>query len=287
MVLRLGLVGYGHWGRNIERTLNQFPNVKLSLIGRGEKAPGDIDGVLIATSSASHAGLALPFIEAGIPTFIEKPMATTVADAQRIREVAHQKGTPVFVGHIHLHNPAFLALCDILPKIGPIRFVLCQAMNGRPRTDSSVLWDWLPHDLSMAQRLFGGNPVGVSAWKLTPSAIPEAATVRFEYPNGNLVSTSSWVSQVNRQSMTICAEKGTVSFNDKAERKLVVYDEAGVASYPSYSSELPLTHELAAFVGMVEAGRPDPSELDLGLSIVRAIAAAEESIGKGTASVPV
>ncbi|WP_407662895.1 Gfo/Idh/MocA family oxidoreductase [Mycobacterium tilburgii] len=56
--------------------------------------------VLIATHSITHAQVAFPFIRFGIPKFIEKPMATSQADAIRIREAGSRSGAPVIVGHI-------------------------------------------------------------------------------------------------------------------------------------------------------------------------------------------
>jgi UDP-N-acetylglucosamine 3-dehydrogenase len=141
MALRLGLVGHGRWGRNIERTLLTFPDVSVAVIAKGENPRTGLDGVLIATQSAMHAEIALPYIEAGIATFIEKPMTTALADAERIRNAAARSGAIVFVGHILLYHPAFLAALDLLPSLGAIRYLLCEGMNGSPRADLSMLWD--------------------------------------------------------------------------------------------------------------------------------------------------
>ncbi|WP_176706998.1 Gfo/Idh/MocA family protein, partial [Mycobacterium malmoense] len=136
-------------------------------------------GVLIATPSATHAEVAIPFIEAGVATFIEKPMATTVDDAIRIREAAVAADVPVVVGHVHLHNPAFVAAQDLLGNFGPIQTVLWEGMNHQPRTDSSVLWDWFPHALSMAQALFGATPSLVQARAAGTAPGFRAAIARF------------------------------------------------------------------------------------------------------------
>jgi predicted dehydrogenase len=101
MTLRLGLAGHGRWGRNIARTLQAFPDVAVGVLARGEK-PASLDGVLIASPSATHAEVALPYIEAGIATFIEKPMTTALADAERIRDAAARSGAIVFAGHLML-----------------------------------------------------------------------------------------------------------------------------------------------------------------------------------------
>ena len=287
MDMRLGLIGRGKWGRNIERTLLSLAGVSVVAIGRGEPFRPDLDGVLIATPSATHVELALPYIEAGIAVFIEKPMATSVEDAERIQDAATRSRSTVFVGHIHLHNPAFVALQSALPRLGAVRYVLCDSANDNPRADASILWDWLPHDLSRAYALFGSDPVNVQAWSLTGPQKYQAAMARYRYGSASLVSTMSWLSPVRRQSMTITGERGVIIFDDKAERKLVVHDEAGIASYPDYDRELPLTRELRAFLEVVRDGSTDPSHLRLGIAVAKAIEAAEQSIATDGAPIEV
>src|SRR5262245_36174878 len=181
MTLRLGLVGRGRWGQNIERTLRSFPEVSIAHIARGQTSPVGLDAVIIANQSAAHAASALPYIEAGIATFIEKPMATAISDAEQIREAAKRSGAAVFVGHIFLFHPAFLAALDLLHALGTIRYILCEGVNDRPRQDSSVLWDWLPHDLSIAWKVFGHGPQNVSAWNISGRANIEAAICKFQF----------------------------------------------------------------------------------------------------------
>jgi len=282
MVMRLGLVGCGRWGRNIEQTLLSFPDVSVTAIAKGESPPAGLDGVLIATQSATHAQTALPYIEAGVATFIEKPMTTAVSDAERICDAAKRSGALVFVGHIFLYHPAFLAALELLPKLGAIRYLLCEGMNDNPRTDSSVLWDWLPHDLSMARAIFGRDPDSVATWSLSGGSMSEAALSKFQYGNTPVVSTTSWLSPVRRKRTIIECEKATLIFDDNAERRLTLYGkQGGELSYPAYRDELPLTREMGAFLQAVRSGRADASHLEMGAGIVRAIAAAEESLGLG------
>jgi predicted dehydrogenase len=287
MTLRLGLVGRGRWGRNIERTLVSFGGVSVAVIGRGEARRHDIDGVLIASPSATHAALALPYIEAGIATFIEKPMATSVADAERIQAAANRSGAVVFVGHLHLHNPAFLAALKVLPALGAVRYVHCHSANGNPRADCSVLWDWLPHHLATARAVFGRNPVVAQCWTLADAPLCQAAVSRYDFGGVSLVSMVSWLSPVSRQQMTIAADKGSLFFDDKAERKLIVHGPDGRASYPAYDNSLPLTDELQAFVAAVRSGIADPSHVALGVAIAQAIAAAEDSMAAHGAAVDI
>ena len=281
MTLRLGLIGRGRWGRNIERTLLSLTDIAIIPIGRNEPRRRDLDGVLIATPCATHADLALPYIADGIPTFIEKPMVTSVRDAERIREAAHRSGAVVAVGHIHIHNPAFQVLLAALPSLGSIRYVLCETMNRMPRQDASILWDWLPHHLSMGQAIFGRTAESASAWPLENAPRLQAVMARFVFDGVPWLSTISWLSHVRRQSLTVCGDKGTIVFDDKAEAKLVQYGEDGEKTYPLYGPELPLTLELMQFIKQIRSRAVDHSELEQAISIVRTIAAAEQSISSG------
>ena len=276
--MRLGLIGRGRWGRNIERTLLSFPDVSVVMIGRQEAPRSDLDGVLIASPSTTHAELALPYIEAGVATFIEKPMATSVVEAQRIQAAAERSHAIVFVGHIHLYNPAFLAVLELLPKLGTVHYALCESANGNPRTDCSLLWDWLPHDLSMGRAIFRADPVSVQAWSLTDGCGSRAAASRYLYGHASFVSLMSWLSPVRRQRVTITTDKGVVVFDDRAQRKIVLYDETAAASYPAYDGELPLSRELRIFLDAIRSGCVDPSQITLGVGIAQAITAAQESL---------
>lgn len=281
--MRLGLIGRGRWGRNIERTLLSFGDVSVVSIGRNEPLRRELDGVIIASPSATHAELALPYIRAGIATFIEKPMATSVADAQRIREAAQHTQTAVFIGHLQLFNPAFQAALDVLPALGPIQYVHCDSANDNPRADSSVLWDWSPHDLAMARAVFAAEPTCVQAWSLTGTENIQAAVSRYQFGAASLVSVMSWLSLIRRTQVTICAEQGVLIFDDRAQRKLVLHQRDGIVSHPGYEGELPLTRELRAFLDLIRSRSTDPSHIALGVGIVRAIEAAEESIKNGGA----
>jgi predicted dehydrogenase len=283
--MRLGLIGRGKWGRKIEQTVRALGDVSVTAIGRDEGLRRDIDAVIVASTSCTHAELAVPYIQAGIATFIEKPMATSMADARRIQEAARGSGALVFVGHLHLYNPAFETVLNVVPTLGAIHYVLCDSANGNPRTDSSVLWDWLPHDLSRGRAIFHCDPALVQAWSLTEGEPVQAAAARYQYGTVSLISTISWLSPEPRRQMTIFAEHGTLVFDDRAAHKVVFHGKNGSTSYPAHESELPLTRELRAFLNLVRARSTDPSHVALGVAVAAAIEAAEQSIKKDGAVV--
>ena len=120
------------------------------------------DAVAIATPASLHAVMALAALDHDLPVFIEKPMATSLGDAERIRDAAARKKLPVVVDHIHLFNPAWRELTRRIHELGVLREAESEAGNAGPfRADITPLWDWGAHDIAMAIDL-GGVPVAVA-----------------------------------------------------------------------------------------------------------------------------
>ena len=76
------------------------------------------DLVCVATYSDSHADYAIAAMEAGADVFVEKPLATTVADARRVVETAHKLGRKVVVGYILRHHPSWIRLIEEARALG-------------------------------------------------------------------------------------------------------------------------------------------------------------------------
>ncbi len=297
--MRIALHGHGRWGTSIERTLKGFTDVTCVVIPKGQFAPDDIDGVIIATPISSHSEIALPYIEKGIPVFIEKPVTDSVADAERLIAAATNSDSLVQVGHIHLHNPAFLKAKEIVPTLGPIRYMLFEGMNNGPfRNDSSVLWDWLPHPLSMALTYMNANPISVQAWginTLRPEVpmLYDLGFVKFDFGSASLVCTVNWLSPEKRTRMTIVGEKSSLVHDATIPQKLTLYEGMGPVvesakvihsvpqiTNPEFESTMPLDAELRAFVSAIQEKSHDRSGLVFGTEIIRLIAAAHESVKK-------
>ena len=88
----------------------------------------EVDAVLVLTPDHAHAEHAVRTLEAGIPTFVEKPLATSVADADRVLEAAHRTGTRLYVGHNMRHMPVVRAMREVIEAgaIGDVKAVWCR-----------------------------------------------------------------------------------------------------------------------------------------------------------------
>ena len=276
-------------------------NVTVAVVNRGQTPPADVDGVVIATPISTHAQLARPLIERGIPVCIEKPVTGSVAEARQLLAAAEQADCLVHVGHIHLHNPAFVRARELAPTVGRIRYLYFEGTNNGPvRTDASVLWDWLPHPLSMALSLLGATPCSAQAWgvrSLRPQDPTQCdvAMSKYEFESGaTLLCTVNWLAPEKRTALSIVGERHSLVYTDTAAQSLAlyqgmgpsmdgtnVYHHAPAVTYPDYAKTSPLECELSAFITAIGQGSRDRSQLALAVTIVELIAAAEDSMTSG------
>lgn len=122
-----------------------FPDPDALLAG----AP--VDAAIVATPNQTHLPVSLAFIERGIPVLVEKPIASTVAEAEALTLAAAQAGVPVLVGHHRRHNPI----------IRKARDMVADGSLGR-LTSASVLSTFLKPDgyFELAwRRQPGGGPI--------------------------------------------------------------------------------------------------------------------------------
>ncbi|MDP3685856.1 MAG: Gfo/Idh/MocA family oxidoreductase [bacterium] len=307
-MITLGLIGRGRWGANIQRTLQQLPGCRLKYEETREwkrllRVP-DLDGVLIATPGSTHANIALPFVERGIPTFVEKPLTTSLRDALRLEAAAKKSGALVFVGHVHLYSPAYRKAKVLARRAGRIRFLYAEGMNNGPyRDDMSALWDWAPHDLAMTLDLVGKPPRTVQATGfsiLRPrTKLHDIATLHVAFHGGmRFLGTYSWMAPEKRKRFVIHGTRHTIIYDDVAERKVTLFRNLGplahgsnvtrrepTVQHPSYRATPPLTEELRAFVRCIRTGKRPLSDLAQGVTVVRILDAAERSIARGGTAV--
>src|SRR5687767_1274834 len=123
--MRAAVIGVGHLGQHHARILASLPGVSLAGVvdlnrERAAKIAADygttafaditeIQGLelaVIATPTESHAALALPLIASGVHTLIEKPIAQTLEEADRLIAAAKVSGAVLAVGHSERFNPA-------------------------------------------------------------------------------------------------------------------------------------------------------------------------------------
>lgn len=218
--VRTGVVGCGYLGRHHARILSELPDsrpvgfvepddAKAAAIeaahgGSGmvrrrsirELLDGGATAVVVASPTISHAEVAEELLAGGADVLVEKPVTTTLAEADRLVRLARGTGRVLQVGHIERFNPAVAA---VRPLVSDVKFIEAHRLGVFvPRAlDVDVVLDLLVHDLDIALDLVG-RPVkeirAVGVPILTERI--DIASVRLSFEGGCVANlTASRVSQ--------------------------------------------------------------------------------------------
>ncbi len=281
--IRVAVVGVGHLGRHHARILAGMPGVQLVgiLDLNGERAqdiaaacgtavlteltqlPGTVDAVTIAVPTGSHVAVALPLVEAGVPVLVEKPLARSVTEADRLLAVARARGVMVAVGHTERFNPALVAA---RPHLGVPRFIEVHRLGTFPERslDIDVVFDLMIHDLDVILSIVDSpvaaiDAVGVPV--LTPRI--DIANVRLRFASGCIANlTASRISRDRVRKLRLFQTDSYISV-DYAAQELEVWrlvrPRTGTPSIEggkqAVAHEEPLKRELADFVDALRTGR--------------------------------
>ena len=215
--LRVGVVGVGHLGRHHARILAELPGATLAAVAdidprRAERVAQDVgaravtdtaalldlvDAVTVAVPTASHAEVATPFLEAGIPVLVEKPIAASIAQADAMIDVAEAAGAILAVGHSERYNPA---ITTARPLVLQPRFVEVHRLAAFPARglDVDVVFDVMIHDLDVLLALVPSEPVAVEAVGVPVlSDRVDIANARVRFENGCLANLTA--SRISRE----------------------------------------------------------------------------------------
>jgi predicted dehydrogenase len=213
--MKAAVIGVGHLGKHHARILSSLPGVSLAGvvdINRERAAQiasqyhtqafqtvgdiGKLDLVVIAVPTVSHAAIALPLIESGVHTLVEKPVAQTVSEADSLIAAAKRTGVVLAVGHTERFNPAVAAA---RPHIKDPRFIEVHRLGTSPERslDIDVVLDLMIHDLDLILSIVRSEVESVEAVGvpvLTPRV--DIANARLRFKNGCIANlTASRISR--------------------------------------------------------------------------------------------
>ncbi len=258
-MINVAVIGAGYWGPNLIRNLASLEGANLVAICDGNPArlkaladlPNvdrmtdvdnllsrrDIDAVFIAVPAEIHASLTRKCLQAGKHVYVEKPLATHLADASLLCELAERFGLVLMVGHLFLYESATTRLIEEIRKgtIGRLQYAqgLRMSMSGTARLDTNIIWDALIHDAYIQPELFGRNPdrvLAVGGSYLKPD-IEDVAFVTFDFGEGALFHcTVSWYALEKVRSLMVIGSKGMFSYNGLSPNPLVRYNRGYIQS---------------------------------------------------------
>ncbi len=324
--INIGVIGYGYWGPNIVRNFfaTQSCTIKMVADGRPERLSAlakifpsiqgvkdaediignkEIDAVVIATPVFTHFGLAKRALLNGKHVLIEKPMTSSVAEADELIELAAQKGLTLMADHTFLYTGAVEKMKEIIQTEGigsPQYFDSSRINLGLFQPDINVLWDLAPHDISILTYLITEEPVSINATGIshTGNEIENIAYLTVNY-NSSFVAhfNCSWSSPVKVRQTLIGGDKKMILYNDlEPSEKVRVYDtgynhkteedrtrimvdyRTGDVSIPKLSTREALAGVAADFVQSIIQKKSPLSNALLGRSVVRILEASQKSI---------
>ncbi|HUF60513.1 MAG TPA: Gfo/Idh/MocA family oxidoreductase [Verrucomicrobiales bacterium] len=299
--LRVGVAGVGAIGQNHARVLAELEGVKLvgifdldaeraaeaakrfgtRVFASLEDLAGAVDAATVATPTVTHAAVGTMLLERGRHVLIEKPIASSVAEAEALLTCAHNHGCVLQVGHIERFNPVLEGLEELL---GTPRFIEAHRLSPFPRrsTDIGVVLDLMIHDLEVILYLVRSDvdqidAVGVPV--LTGSE--DIANARIRFVGGCVANvTASRVSPERLRKIRIFQEDCYLSLDYQEQNGRLYRKENGqiVPSEIAVRKDEPLKLELRSFVECARQGsRPRVSgqegmkALELALEITRGI----------------
>jgi predicted dehydrogenase len=335
---KVAVVGCGYWGMNHIRVFSELPDAELivacdprtnrlaevsyrypQVVVTQELddvlAMDDVEAVVVATEAQTHHELASRALSAGKHVLVEKPLATTSADADDLIALSEATGKLLVVGHTFLYNPAVRRVKEQLSteEFGQIYYVYARRTNLGPiRHDVNALWDLASHDVSIFNYLLDDTPTWVSAVgaRVLRNGLEDVGFICLGYADGTVGHAHvSWADPNKVREVVVVGSDMRIVFNDldplervrvffKGVRALPAEEPTTYGAHhlhlrdgdilsPSVPVLEPLKHECGHFLHCIRRGESPLTDGRQGRAIVHVMEAVDESIRNRGAPVAV
>ncbi len=305
---RVAVIGVGHLGQHHARLLASMADVQLAGVvdtkpGRAKEVgskygvPGftqlsdlpleGLTAATIAVPTISHLDVALPLIDRGISVLVEKPLAGSIAEADRLIEAAARRDVVLASGHTERFNPAVIAA---LPLVSNPRFIEIHRLGTFPERslDIDVVFDVMIHDLDLLLAAVKSEVTAIEAVGVNVlTARTDIANVRLRFASGCIANvTASRISRDKVRKVRFFQQASYLSI-DYASQEAEIYRLVPQNGRPVIEGgkldvvrDEPLRAELADFVAAVRdrrepgvSGRAGRDALELATRVAQAMAA--------------
>ena len=255
-MINIAVVGAGNWGKNLVRAFSGLENAKLhtccdlnvELLRNLRKTypltnftselkdvlnNREIDGVVVASSAATHFEIAKAVLSSGKHVFVEKPLCLNEKHVLELIELSGKRSLKLLVGHLLLYHPAVRLAKKIIEekKLGDVLYAYSQRLNlGVVRTQENALWSLAPHDISVILYLFGEEPHSVScrggAYLQKKENVEDVIFLNINFKSGRIGHIhASWLDPNKARRTTVIGTKKMLVFDDmEVKDKVRVYD---------------------------------------------------------------
>ena len=329
MTVGIGLVGCGSWGLNYLRAFSELEGARVAgacdispdrLKEAQRRLPGlfttpdlaallddrSVNAVVVATEATAHYATARAVLEAGKDCLVEKPMTTSVEDAQRLCALARSSGRLLMVGHVFRYNPAINAMQKLVGSgaIGELEYLYFTRTNLGPiRSDVNVVWDLMTHDVSILLHFMNQSPDWVSAQggSYLRAGFEDIAFATLGFGNGVIANIrASWLDPRKVREITLVGTSKMIFFDDLEPSEPVRIFDKGATREPAYHNfgefklvtrrgdvvspaipaTEPLKNQCEHFLQSVTTRRTPLSDASDGLRVVEIVASINRSLAQ-------
>lgn len=315
--LQFGVIGWGYWGPKLARNLDSVPHAQVAVVADSDPARlaalamgdsqmrlttraedifcSDVDGVVIAAPVQAHYRLAKEALLHGKHVLVEKPLTASIDEAEELVALARQEQRILMVGHTFEYNPAVTELRNLI-QAGDLGNILCieaERLNlGLYRSDTNVIWDLAPHDVSILRYLLGQSPerISVQAQAHLQTRVQDIAHLHLAYANDLTAHIHvSWLHPCKVRRVTVIGDAKMAIYDDTNPGEMlkifnkgadvhadpVVSYRYGAITIPHIDWIEPLRLECEDFVNCILTRTQPRANGEAGLEVVRVLAAVE------------
>jgi predicted dehydrogenase len=266
-ILRVGVIGCGHWGKNYVRNFSSLENSTISALcdcDPGKLPPVNglyppakafgshdrllesrlCDAVVVSTIASTHYSITKSALQAGLHVLVEKPLALSLEQADELVELSSKQNRILMVAHTFLFNHGIRTLKRYIDEalLGDIYYVKARRTHLGPiRNDVNVVWDLAPHEIAIILYLLGETPssVQVLSRNCLQSHREDVAFINLTFPSKIVANiTLSWVDPSRERYFDIVGSNARIVFDDLNPRHPIQIFHAGALNRGSRSGEL-------------------------------------------------
>ena len=324
--VNIGIVGLGYWGPNLLRNFRSIASCRVvamadlsdARLGQQSRlypdvrpvpsaddllADDSIDGLVLALPAARLPDLACSALEAGKHVLVEKPMAASLEDGQRMVETAARCGRVAMVDFTFTYSPPVRYLRAHLEsgELGTPQYYQSTRINlGRFQPDVDVIWDLAVHDVAILRYLLERDPVTVMATGRGIDQQTDTANVTLSYSDGvQAFIHVSWMAPMKVRLSLLACDGGMAVYNDvEPDEKIRIYQlenqfdpahenplvptfRLGDVRIPRIPQEEPLKAVASTFVDAIDGGPKPHTDFLFGARVLAVLDAARRSLSSG------
>lgn len=293
------VIGAGRFGKHYVRLLGEAKGAKLVAVGGRENwqetiVQPDINAVIIATPVSTHFEIARMALEAGKHVLLEKPMTSTLAEAEGLERIVKAQKRIFLVSHQYLYNDYINRVKEEIGRgvFGKILYFFAEHLYPGPiRNDVGCFWETAPHELAIIDYLFRPEKILQSNGR----AIGFYGNGRDDFASANVAFSGdlytslvvSWLAPEKVRRFTFVGEKGAAVFDERQDAKLKFYFPATTQSsfkdaniiIPTVDAQEPLRNQLEHFIRCIRNGEKPLTGIDHAMRVMKMLNVISKEIG--------